>query len=241
MEGPRLLFSGELTDPVVREIIKALPDSVRVITGGGLPELDKERSSPHWLILHRGTLTNREGGRLRRLRAAFPTLQVLLIVGPHVRHHQIVGWSELFDELLDEATASETIKRRFWTAFDVSPDDGTEDRPEVTVVSSQRTIQDLLVEMVEAGGSSARRARNLRELSPAQGLVVWDLPILEPDWEIQLGRALVEDRKILGCIGLANREVVRRAKTLGITACLSLPCDPDDLTFALRSLALASS
>jgi hypothetical protein len=96
------------------EIADRLPTpAVRRHCPGDLPESwVLHEPPPRALVLHRANLTATDVGRLARLRGhgESPT-RVILCVGPHVRHDDLVRSSRVFDAVLPEATAAETIAR----------------------------------------------------------------------------------------------------------------------------------
>ena len=69
---------------------------------------------------------------------------------------------------------------------------------------------------------------------------VWAVPVLDDGWELTLTR-LAETRPILALLGLIDRDSARRAIDLGASACLGLPCDPEDLAVVIDRLASGPS
>lgn len=91
-------------------------------------------------------------------------------------------------------------------------------------------VEDTLCE----AGYAPRRERDNPLLGP-EPWVVWDVPVLDPDWSTRLAMA-AQRRGVIAMLGLADRETVATARAAGAIACLDLPCDPDDLIFVLDRL-----
>jgi len=60
-------------------------------------------------------------------------------------------------------------------------------------------------------------------------LTIWDVPVLEEGWPEALERRAVATGPVLGLMGFADRDLVRRAKAHGAAICLELPFEIDDL------------
>jgi hypothetical protein len=92
----------------------------------------------------------------------------------------------------------------------------------------------MLADVVRRAGYPVETAREWSEVAPG-GLVVWDVPMLEPGWQQALGAA-ARGRSVVTLMGFADRESVDRALRLGAAACLDLPCEAADLAFVLERL-----
>ena len=209
----------------------------RSIAPGDLPESLAELSpAPAVLVLHRSVLTGRDALVMKRLRSdRAPAPRVVLCHGPHVRYADLERWAELFDAALPEATARETVARRL-----AAPGEGLErrpvasPRPRVAVVSTNLALRQTLAEAIEAAGYPAVTARDWNE-APATGPVVWDVPLLEPEWPQALARRGPAD-PVVALLGFADRALVTEARARGAAACLELPLDLADLIATLDRL-----
>lgn len=233
-------FVGDLADPWVAAIASTLPESVeRVACAGPLPEgLLAGQGAPERLALHRGLLTPRDADSLARYRAAGPPVpRVVLCVGPYVRHAELERWSELglYDEVVPEATASDTLARRLAVVNPGAPR-SLGNRPRVSVVSTNFELREALGEACESAGFPSVPARDWSEALP-HGLAVWDVPILDPQWPRELAQRS-RLGPVVALIGFPDRAVVREARARGASACLELPCDLADLVGVLDRLAL---
>ncbi|WP_169974766.1 hypothetical protein [Tautonia rosea] len=238
MNGNRIevAFSGDLTDPWVAALRNAIHETSTPIDGVVLPQDWSPSPFLSVLVLHRGTLSVAEADRLRRLRESDPSLRVILVVGPHARYHQIMVWSGIVDVLLPEATACETIARYVGqpTHSRIVP---AKPLP-VALACGQWELGRLLSDALIDAGYAPRRERD-NPLHGPEAWVVWDVPVLDPDWSSRLAMA-AQRRGVIALLGLANRDTVVTARASGAIACLDLPCDPDDLIYVLDRLTTAS-
>jgi hypothetical protein len=229
------LFAGDLGDPLVAEIAAALPPvSVRQSCPGDLP--DEWPPSLRTLVLHRAHLTIADGVRLRRLRArGGPPVRVVLCVGPHVRHHQLVQWEGLVDVILTEGTASDVVARH--VVDDEPPVRSPGVRQRVRVVSADYELRRLLSDTCRSAGFGVTATRDWTG-AVTGGLALWDVPVLEADWSDALAHA-ARRFQVVGLFGFADRETVAHARAAGVSACLDVPCDVQDLVYVLDRLAAA--
>ncbi|WP_152052966.1 hypothetical protein [Tautonia marina] len=227
-----LAFSGDLTDPWVAALHEAIRGLSPRILGAELPEDGAAGPTPSVLVLHRGTLSVTEADRLRRLRDSDRAPRVILVVGPHARYHQIMAWSGLVDVVLPEATASETIARHVGQP---GPPRSVPPRARpIALACGHWELGRMVEDTLREAGYAPRRARDNPLLGP-EPWVVWDVPVLDPDWSTRLATA-AQRRGVIALLGLADRETVAKARASGAIACLDLPCDPDDLIFVLDRL-----
>jgi hypothetical protein len=232
VDGPdrSVWFVGDLDDPWVESIAGALPPGTRRLHAGiELPDTLPE--SPSTLVVHRAVLTRRDAERLSQLRARRST-RVILCFGPHVRYADLERWSEAADVVLPEATANETIARRISPVGDglrsLSP---LRPRPRIAVVSTNSALRETIVEACEALGYPSVPASRFGEAPPG-GPSVWDVPVLEPDWETELsGRTKIGP--VIAFLGFADRGLVTQARTAGAVSCLELPYELLDLAACL--------
>lgn len=224
-------FVGDLGDPWIREIADRLPDSTdRRDCPGDLPEAwAVDGPVPRTIVLHRANLTPTDLGRLARLRGRGESpARVVLCVGPHVRHDDLVRSARLFDAVLPEATAAETIVRHVQAG--PRPALGRARGP-VQVVSGLHDVRVSLGELCRHFGFGTSLAPDSLGLIPGE-LIVWDVPVLEPGWPDRLA-LWSRTARVVGLFGFADREVVRTARSSGASACLEWPVDLDDLAFVL--------
>lgn len=233
-------FVGDLDDPWVEAIAAAVPGGMtRVAAEGDWHEaLARELPPAATLVIHRAVLTGQDAERLARLRRdRASSLRVILCVGPHVRHSDLLRWSTLVDVVLPEATARETIARHVREGGRSHAPDSDAPRHRVAVVSRNFELRQALADACGAAGYPVRDSADW--LEPASGLLtVWDVPVLEPDWSRTLGRHSRQGI-VVALLGFADRALVREARANGASACLDLPCDPADLIEVLDRLAAA--
>ena len=151
---------------------------------------------------------------------------MILCVGPHARHDDLGRWGSLFDRVIPEATASETIRRHVEPRSTQSPN-----RSEIRVVSSLHEVRSLLVETCRRVGHEANGYAENSTI-PVGGLLVWDVPVLDPTWSERLARR-AKSSPVIALLGFADRESVALARRSGAVACLDWPCEPDDLAFVI--------
>ncbi len=233
-QGRPAWFVGDLGDPWVVAIADRLPASFeRRSCPAEMPESwATEDLTPELVVLHRPILTALDIQRISRLRSRgdSPT-RVILCLGPHARHDDIVRWSRHFDAVLPEATASETIDR--W----ISPVSERRDvpRPLVQVVSGMHDVRSLLADVCLSAGYLVER-RDDRAVLPPNSLAIYDCPVLEPNWGDRLS-VLAKSARVIALLGFADRVNVARARAAGAEVCLEWPCDLDDLIHVLDRLA----
>jgi hypothetical protein len=226
-------FVGDLDDPWVASIAGRLPASFRRRScSAELPEdWIAESPPPGIVVLHRPLLTALDGQRIGRLRARGETpSRVILCVGPYARHDDLVRNARLFDAVLPEATAAETIRRH------VDPEGSARaHRPSVTVVSSLHDIRSTLHDVCRHAGYRVETADDTPDLAP-RGLVVWEVPLLDPQWPERLARR-GRTSAVVTLLGFADRAIVTAARMAGAAACLEWPCDLEDLSYVMDRLA----
>jgi FixJ family two-component response regulator len=222
-------FVGDLADPWVSGIAERLPLTIlRRGFAGELPEAwIAEEPPPGLVVLHRPLVTSLDAQRISRLRARGDSAaRVILCAGPHSRYDDLLRWSRLFDVVLPEATASETIRR--W----VDPQPRTVGScPLVKIVSGIYDVRSLLNDVCLASGFAVECFDDRHDLQPT-GLTIWDVPVLDPTWPDRLARH-AKTANVVALLGFADRENVRKARQAGAVACLEWPCDLDDLVYVL--------
>jgi len=234
-------FVGDLDDPWVADIAGRLPATVvRRPCAGEIPEAwAAEEPRPGVVVLHRPILTATDARRLARLRSAVdPPVRVVLCVGPHARHDDLVRWGRHFDAVLPEATAAETIRRHLGDEATPEPARRGSTRPAVRVVSGLHDARKALVEMCRRAGFAAEPWADGPEVT-LSGLTIWEVPTLDPAWAGRLGR-WSRSADVVALIPFADRPTVARAREAGAVACLEWPCDLDDLAHVLGRVANAS-
>lgn len=233
MGGPErpAWFVGDLGDPWVVAIADRLPDTVRRRPSPAeLPEawIDEE-PPPGLVVLHRPILTGLDLQRIGRLRGrGEPSPRVVLCVGPHARHDDLARAARLFDAVLPEATAADTIRRHV-----EPPGPRPAHRPTIRVVSGLHDVRGVLVDACRVLGYRAEAEGDGE--AGLRGVVVWDVPMLDPGWPERLARRS-RSASVVALMGFADRESVAIAREAGAAACLEWPCDLDDLAHVLDRL-----
>ena len=236
--GRPVWFVGDFDDPWVTAIVASLPvTTVRVHCAGELTDgLFDAMPVNCTLILHRGVLCRHDAECLARWRSRGPrALRVIVCLGPHVRHADIVRWGDLVDAMLPEATARESLARLLRPS--VGPQrgvSGSTHRSLVAVVSTNLALRETLVEACAVLGYATSPARDFAD-APRACPALWDVPVLEPDWTRELARRALE-APVLVFLGFADRALVREARSAGAAACLELPYDLGDVAAALDRL-----
>jgi hypothetical protein len=235
MGGPErpAWFVGDLGDPWVVAIADRLPAAVRRRQcQDEMPESwAEDEPSPGLVVIHRPILTGLDVQRIGRLRGrGEPAMRTVLCVGPHARHDDLVRSARLFDAVLPEATAAETIRRH------VEPGRARPGhRPTVGVVSGLHEVRGFLVDVCRGVGYRAEAAEDREDLAP-RGIVVWDVPMLDPGWPERMARRS-RSASVVALLGFADREAVTTARQAGASACLEWPCDLDDVAYVLDRIS----
>ncbi|WP_206108075.1 hypothetical protein [Paludisphaera soli] len=245
-------FAGDLDDPWVAEIARALSEFDPIPWGGMGADLPGEafraqsQAGVGILVLHRSRLTEADVARLEELRreagpAGWP--RIILCVSPYVRYAEIERLSGLVEMVVPEATAAETLPRQLERMLgQASPRaKRVADAIPVEVVSSDYELRQVLREACARAGYRTADAATLApdpdaDLPGYPRLTVWDVPVLEPRWEERLERR-GRLGPVLALLGFADRSAVSQARNAGAAACLDLPCAMDDLIDALDRLA----
>lgn len=235
MGGPErpAWFVGDLGDPWVVAIADRLPPAVRRRPcPEELPEAwVSEDPPPGLVVIHRPLLTGLDVQRIARLRArGEPAPRMVLCLGPHARHDDLVRSARLFDAVLPEATAAETIRRHIGPAREKSVH-----RPTIGIISGLHEVRCVLVDACRDIGYRAEAATDGDDLTP-RGIVVWDVPMLDPRWPERMARRS-RSANVVALLGFADREAVATARQAGASACLEWPCDLDDLAFVLDRMS----
>jgi FixJ family two-component response regulator len=217
---------------------------------------------PALVVVHRQRLTAVDAQRLKDYRVSSVTGEppvIALCIGPYVRHEELERWSSLADLVISEATAIDILPRHVKRLAGRQEDDDR--RPRVTgflieVVSDNFELGQSIVDACIAAGYRARLARQIEGFSAhgqsrrpvpsvdsSRTITVWDVPVLEPDWQERLERRTRLAGPLIALIGFADRDVVTAAKACGAVACLELPYNIDDLVDVIdrasRSLSAA--
>jgi hypothetical protein len=232
-------FVGDLKDEWVAGLVDVLPGSTCWVNCAG--DLDKSLFArlpeQATLVLHLRVLTPHDAAILEWLRSERPTeLRLIVCFGPHVRQRDLVRLADLSDLVLPEATARDVIGRHLQPALEPPRERGPRSplRTRVAVVSGSFALRETLVEACVVSGFSAVAVRDWSD-APAGCVAVWDVPVLEPDWALELARR-AEDAPVVVLLGFADRALVRQAKSAGASACLELPYDLADLAAVLERL-----
>ncbi len=234
--NPRALFLGDLEDPWVQDLARALPPWVPCFSNSGDTWPDawpSEVKKPEIVILQRSALIEPDRDQLARLRAsAADALTLVLVVGDHVRYQIRQRWLVEVDAILPDATAKDVIGR--WVEVKSSRRLRAV-RPALVVVSQQFETREVLARSCEALGYSckaiAERPNDI-DVSESGSCLLWDVPLLDSGWAKELEQA-TRSRTVIALLGFANRETVRLARSKGAAACLELPYDLADLAFVL--------
>ncbi len=245
-------FIGDLEDPWVAGIADALPadlDVERLNCTGDVPEAPfGPRLSHRLIVVHRHRLSALDRTRIKRWREQSETETqikpaVVLCVSPYVRYEEIERVLGLVDQVVPEGTAADILPGRIirfvkGPATRCPPGDGAhfavdvsgrnEDLcrtlVEVCVRAGYRAaaIDDLLAgDFVRAPSGASSRAE--------RSLTIWEVPVLEPAWPEVLERRALATGPVIGLMGIADRDMVSRAKAHGAAICLDLPFEIDDL------------
>ncbi len=234
--NPPVVCAGDLEDAWVAAIAAALPPgTVRFPCAGDLPETwpaGLEQAAV--LVLHRAVLTEGDAARLARVRQRGGFARVVLCIGPHARYHQVQRWAtDLAAVVLPEAVAAEVVARHAGEAPRHRPPFASP--PALRIVSDQHDFRAVWCEIGAAAGYAAGAVHDWSEV-PAGGLVVWDVPMLEPSWAQRLTEHS-PGRTVVALLGFADRAAVQATRAAGAAACLDSTCDPADLVWVLDRLA----
>jgi hypothetical protein len=236
-------FLGDLEDPWVASLTGALPERAHIRScGADLPADLAELAAaaeppPRVVVVHRALLTATDADRLARLRGALmPSPRVVLCIGPHVRHADLELWSArgVIDVAIPEATARDVLARHL-VAAEADPlarrPVPRKRRPTVGVISGNVELRRTLADACQVLGYPAEPFSDVPALEHA-GPILWDVPMLEPDWPHLLAR-LARLGPVVVLLGFADRAVVAQARAEGAAACLELPFDLVDLAHVL--------
>lgn len=228
-EQPSIWFFGDLGDPWVAEIADALPvrPQCHAIDGDWPTGIEHARV----VVVHRAILSAADGEAFRALKAQPRAPKLLLCVGPHVRASDLDRWATCADVLLNEVTAAETIARHVssWRK-------PMRRRPIVAVTGGTFESRRVLLDTCASAGYPASAFLEWSEV-PDSMQAIWEVPVLEPDWERSLEIQCAR-RPVVCLMGFADRDLVARARRAGALACLDLPFEPADLAFVLDSLTI---
>jgi hypothetical protein len=230
-------FVGDLDDPWVAEMAAALPPEVgRLHVAGGLPRPWPEAIvHASAVIVHRSWLTNSDAERVLALRSRSPRPpRVLLMTGLMPRYHQMERWVPLVDRLVPETLPPELLVRwlcpgRPAWSVETAP---RGPRPTLAVVSRIHELRQVLCEILRRGGFSVVTGREWVDV-PAGLTALWDVPLLDDDWQDELARE-AETRRVLVLAPFLDRALVARLTQAGAQAWLDLPCDLDDLFWLIE-------
>lgn len=229
--GQSVLFLGDLDDPWIADMIRCqpLPISTRQL-GADWPEFwPRPARDANIVVVHRSILTASDGEAFLSLKSRL-SAKLILIVGPHVRAADLERWAGSADVILPEATASETLARHLGVRLRVP----TNSSP-VAVVSSLFETRRWIVECCETAGHAAFAHDGWTDV-PKSVLTVWDVPLLDHEWDEILARES-RSRRLICLMGFADRALISRARRVGASACLDLPFEPADLSFVLDRVA----
>lgn len=238
--GWETLFIGDLDDPWSLGIAAALPAGTRRLhCGGDLPESWPEVArQARSIVLHRPAVALMDHDRLRRLRErpeGQPAPRLFLCLGAQARQRQVERCAPLVDTILPEATARWTIGRHFLPPEVPGANPARKPiEPSVVIVSQQTEMRAMLADACRRGGFAVRPARDW-STAAIDGLALWEVPVLEPDWPCLL-RAESKHRPVVALLGFADRDLVTQAREAGAFACLDQPCDPADLVWLLQRI-----
>lgn len=230
MSADWTVIIGEECDPWTRRLVVQAPAPRLLIDcSQGLPEewprvVDGARA----VVIHRAVLDRDNHARLQQLRRVLrPGTKLICCAQPLTRFHQLEPYVELYDVILPETTAVESLACHLTGVR--CPTDAT--RAAVAVVSSLPDVGAMVSEVCQKGGYSTRLVRDWSERIHER-VAVWDVPLLEEGWEQTL-RFESHRRAVVALAGFLDRALVDRMKSLGAAACLDLPCAVDDLLYVL--------
>jgi hypothetical protein len=251
---PIIRFVGDLHDPWVQELLRAISDVTSlhaVMCTGEIPDrLFDPSQPPRLLIMHRNQLSQADAARIGAWRSVtnpVPMPRTILCYSPYVRYAELERCSRCVDLMIAEATAVETLGRHVSRLLEPRGAGTGEaalaaDCLPVRVISSDWELRAVLTEVCIAEGfkvaserefeTSRRGPTAAAERQPGQVLTIWDIPLLEPSWPKWLENH-AKRGPVLGLLGFADRAAVRQARASGALACLDLPVDVHDLVHVL--------
>ena len=233
-------FVGDFTDPWVAALVENFPREVgRFPVSESLPRTwPEEILKSEAVILHRPWLTSSDAERLQSLRGrpGSPP-RVLLCTGLLPRYQQTERWVPLVDRIVSETHPTQLLLR--WLLKEKLPVNRNqplkEPRPTLAVVSRVHEIRQLMAEICKEAGFPNQAGREWCDVGPGlPGL--WDVPILEPDWQTEL-RIEARNRPIIAVAGFLDRSLTTQMLGCGARACVDLPCDPDEICWLMESLS----
>ena len=247
-------FIGDLGDPWIAEIAESIA-SVRSIRRldcpGSLPTYPFETTRPpRLIILHRHHLGHEDVVRLmdwRLPQGASDPPAVFLCVSPYVRYVELERVSRLVELVVSEGTAAEVLPRHVVRLLDGS-DRGSPPAAAMGVRIEVACGNDELSRaLVEACGVAGYRAEPVddqeiggilrgrhRPTTMERVLTIWEVPVLEPGWAERLEWRALRTGPIIALAGFADRAIVAQARAAGAIACLELPCDLEDVFYAIE-------
>ncbi len=243
-------FFGDLSDPWVASIADSLPGSHDIIRADCPGELPSEpldsKGPPKLIVLHRQRLVGNDAERLKGWRSTVDNGEspaLILCVGPYVRYEELERYSGLVDLVLSEATAAEVLPRHVARLLEGRPSRA----PRSDGIPLRVCVAGSNVELTRAVGEACAVAGYRIELTgdPIVGarvsgrnepsaptetvLIIWDVPVLDPDWSDRLERHCLQAGPVIALMGFADRTSVALARSKGAIACLELPLNLDDL------------
>lgn len=243
-------FDADWSDPWIEGIAAALPCAGEIRRIGAVSERPTDQTPPDLLIMHRARLAPRDAERFASWKKAaswprFP--DAILCYGPFARYAELERWLMLVDDAVSEATAADTLPHRVERRLDVGPEDVSPFRDEsarVVVVSTnpdlRRTIGDVCAEwfpgitpLIDLPADERIVIASGANATPGPTVTVIDVPLLEPGWESRIERAS-RWGPVIALFGFPDRATVESARRYGAWACLELPFERDDLSYALR-------
>jgi hypothetical protein len=173
-----IVFIGDLSDPWVADIARAIPTSQgvdQVDCPGDLPEnVSDPRRPPRLVVVHRHRLTATDLRRLREWRQpAVPYADsatvstpppVFLCASPFLRYDEISRAGGLVDLVLSEAEAAQVLPGRIARLFGGSDDDPTGRYAlsvRVAVSGGNAALCDMIADACTAAGIPATRVDDL--------------------------------------------------------------------------------
>lgn len=231
-ESGRLVLIGDWGSPNFEVLARRLAGRVTI-----LETLDQAPSGSI-AIVARGTLGEEDVRELQRLRERPGSpRKVILCVGPETRSRLLERVGPWVDEILPNATASDTVAVRRWAGRERG---SFVARGEIQVWVENRQSDEyaLLTEALNWLGFRAIGA-SVRADRPKEALTIWIVDPLKPDWQERMGRKC-EDGFLIALLPFADRHSVQAAKDQGAAVCLDWPCDWEDLGWAVDRLSSSS-
>lgn len=239
MDPDRPIIVGDATDPLLSAIAATLGRTAQQTDNlqACVDAFAAPDSAPQLIVVHRSNPTTSDARACEELRRRFGRrTRIVFVTSLMARYAQLEPWFVLSDAVLGEATAVDSLGRFLSHHRGESGSIGfVGHRRRVVVVSTNHEMRIMLADMCQRSGFQARPTP---AWSSARGgsLAVWDVPVLDDRWKADMVRES-RRRRIVALAGFVDRSLATALKLAGARACLELPCQFDDLSWALGIVA----